>query len=376
MSLKNSFAHGEIGGASQVILYYVSGHGFGHAARSSHVIRELVHRHGCNVIVRTTAPAFIFQQAVGAGVAVERVDVDSGPAQTDCLHTDLPATLERITRQMRDFNVAAKKEAQYAARLNPCAIVADIAPLGVEVGSLLKKPTFVVANFLWDWIYGDYAERIPEFAPIARRLTEIYSKATQILRTPLSGGMDGYPNITDIPLIAPEMKKSRDAARSELGLSMNDRFALVSLGGIGSERFFARLGDRIKKLNVMTLGGDEGRSGNLLHFDWRKTTHGDLLCAADVVVGKLGYGLCSELIARKRPILYTPRADFVEYKVLDEGLRKYVAVDIVPPVEFFEGNLDAPLTRLADTPHPSGRTALDGAQTAAGIITSHAGRIP
>lgn len=359
-----------------LILYYVSGHGFGHAARSSRVIRELVNRHGFNVVVRTTAPSFIFEQAVDSGVAVETADVDSGPAQTDCLHTDLPATLERITRHLRDFDTMAKKEAQYAARLNPCVIVADIAPLGVEVGSLLKKPTFAVANFLWDWIYGDYAERIPEFAPISRRFTEIYSKATLILRTPLSGGMDGYANITDIPLIAPEMKKSREAARAELGLSMDGRFALVSLGGIGSERFFSRLGERITKFNVMILGRCNGRSGNLFRFDWKKTAHGDLLSAADVVVGKLGYGLCSELIAQKRPILYTPRADFVEYKVLDDGLRKYVAVDTVPPGEFFEGNLDGALLRLADTPHPSSETTLDGARTAAGIITSHAGRIP
>jgi L-arabinokinase len=358
-----------------LILYYVSGHGFGHAVRSSRVIRELVNRHGFNVVVRTTAPSFIFEQAVDNGVTVEIADVDSGPAQTDCLYTDLPATLERVTRHLRDFDTMAKKEAEYAASLNPCAIVADIAPLGVEVGSLLKKPAFVVANFLWDWIYTDYATRIPQFAPISQRFTQIYSKATRILRTPLCGGMDGYANITDIPLIAPEIKKSRQAARAELGLSMDDRFVLVSLGGIGSERFFSRLGERITKLNVMMLGRDNGRSGNLFRFDWMKSAHGDLLSAADVVAGKLGYGLCSELIAQKRPLLYTQRADFVEYGVLDEGLRKYVAVATVPPGEFFEDSLDGPLLQLVDAPHPSAETPLDGARIAAGIINSHAGRL-
>jgi L-arabinokinase len=354
-----------------LILYYVSGHGFGHAVRSSRVIRELLHRHGFNVVVRTTAPSFIFEQAVGDGVTVEIADVDSGPAQADCLHTDLPATLERITRQLSDFDAMARKEAQYAASLNPFVIVADIAPLGVEVGSLLKKPTFVVANFLWDWIYADYATRIPQFAPISQRLTQIYSKATRILRTPLCGGMDAYANMTDIPLIAPEIKKTREAARAELGLSMDDKFALVSFGGIGAERFFARLGERITKFNVMTLGRDEGRSGSMFRFDSMKTSHGDLLSAADVVVGKLGYGLCSELIAQKRPLLYTYRADFVEYGVLNEGLRKYVAVATVPPDEFFEGNLDGPLLRLMDKCHPATQTPLDGARVAAGIITSH-----
>jgi L-arabinokinase len=359
-----------------IILYYVSGHGFGHAARSSRVIRELVNRHGFHVVVRTTAPSFIFEQAVGDAVTVEYADVDSGPAQTDCLHTDLPATLERITRQLRDFDETAQKEARYAASLNPCAIVADIAPLGVEVGSLLNQPTFVVANFLWDWIYADYATRIPQFAAISQRLTQIYSKATRILRTPLSGGMDGYTNMTDIPLIAPEMKKSKEAARAQLGFSKDENFVLVSLGGIGSERFFARLDERVTKLNVMIPGQREGRSGNMIHFDSTKVSHSDLLSAADVVVGKLGYGLCSELIAQKRPLLYTHRADFVEYGVLNEGLRKYVAVDIVPPDEFFEGNLDGPLLRLVDAPHPSAQAPLDGACVAAGIINSHMEIIP
>ena len=359
-----------------LILYYVSGHGFGHAVRSSRVIRELVNRHGFNVVVRTTAPSFIFKQAVGGGVTVEMADVDSGPAQTDCLHTDLPATLERITRYLRDFDTTAQKEAQYAASLNPCAIVADIAPLGVEVGSLLKKPVFVVANFLWDWIYADYATRIPQFAPISQRLTQIYSKATRILRTPLCGGMDGHANITDIPLIAPEKNKSRPATRAELGLSMDDRFVLVSLGGIGSERFFARLGERITKFKVMILGREEGQSGNLFRFDCMKSAHGALLSAADVVAGKLGYGLCSELIAQKRPILYTPRSDFVEYGVLDERLRKYVAVATVPPDEFFEGSLDGPLLALVDASHPSATAPLDGARIAAGIITSYPETLP
>lgn len=365
------------GDSSQpLILYYVSGHGFGHAVRSSRVIRELVNRHGFNVVVRTTAPSFIFKQAVGDGVTVESADVDSGPAQTDCLHTDLPATLERITRQLRDFDATAKKEAQYAAGLNPCLIVADIAPLGVEVGSLLKKPAFVVANFLWDWIYADYATRIPQFAPISRRFTQIYSKATRILRTPLCGGMDAYANMTDIPLIAPSSKKSKELARAELGLSMDDKFALVSFGGIGAERFFSRIGERITKFNVMTLGRDEGRSGRAFRFDSMKASHGDLLSAADVVVGKLGYGLCSELIAQKRPLLYTQRADFVEYGVLNDGLRKYVAVDTLPPDEFFEGSLDGSLLRLLDKRHPTAETPLDGARVAAGIITSHMEKRP
>lgn len=359
-----------------LILYYVSGHGFGHAARSSRVIRELVAHYGCNVIVRTTAPSFIFEQAVGDGVAVEMADVDSGPAQSDCLHTDIPATLERITRQLRDFGATAQKEAEYAASLNPSVIVADIAPLGVEVGSLLKRPTIVVANFLWDWIYGDYARRIPQFAAISQRFTEIYSKATRILRTPLSGGMDGYSNIMDIPLIAPSMEKSREMARECLGFPKDERFVLVSFGGIGAERFFSRLGERITKFNVMILGQGERRFGKMFQFDWKKTSHADLLSAADVVVGKLGYGLCSELIAQKRPLLYTQRADFVEYNVLNDGLRKYVAVDTLPPDEFFEGSLDEPLIQLLGSRHPLAETPLDGARIAAGIITSHTEKRP
>ena len=123
--------------------------------------------------------------------------------------------------------------------------------------------------------------------------------------------------------------------------------------------------------SVMILGEREGRSGATYYYDWTKTLHNDLLSAADVVVGKLGYGLCSELIAQKRPLLYTHRADFVEYNVLNDGLRKYVAVDTLPPDEFFEGSLDGPLTQLSGSRHPTAEAPLDGARIAAGIITSH-----
>ncbi|MDH7570436.1 MAG: hypothetical protein QHJ73_12720, partial [Armatimonadota bacterium] len=55
------------------VLFYVGGHGFGHAARSAEVVRLLTAR-GRTVWVRTTAPARFFSGI--PGVFLEHVCID------------------------------------------------------------------------------------------------------------------------------------------------------------------------------------------------------------------------------------------------------------------------------------------------------------
>jgi L-arabinokinase len=65
--------------------YYVTGHGFGHATRVVEVCRALLRR-GHEVVVCTSAPAFIFTSEL-PGVQVRRMErpLDVGGVQLDAL---------------------------------------------------------------------------------------------------------------------------------------------------------------------------------------------------------------------------------------------------------------------------------------------------
>ena len=342
-------------------LFYVSGHGYGHAVRAMQVGRALAGDHGYKVIMKTAAPRRLFPE----NMTIKPGDVDPGPAQLDCLTTDKENTLRRFSKMVENLERDAEKEMGDVEKHKPSVIVSDISPLGVEAGVMARLPTIVVANFLWDWILRDYAAERPSFGAIADFLTGVYSKATAILRTPLSGGMEGYDNVIDIPLIARRSAKTKAQARKALGLPASGRFALVSFGGMGGDRFFENIEDRITAFELLVPGSGR-RSGG------PEAPHEDLMAAADVVIGKMGYGLCSELIAARRPLLYTPRDDFIEYKVLASESRKYISVEEVPRKEFFEANLDRRLLNLTAAGHPRGTTPINGARAAARAIEGFA----
>ena len=50
---------------SPKIVYYISGHGYGHAVRSIQIIQELLEL-SCAVIIKTTTPAFLFKEGLSA----------------------------------------------------------------------------------------------------------------------------------------------------------------------------------------------------------------------------------------------------------------------------------------------------------------------
>ncbi|MBI5815734.1 MAG: hypothetical protein HZB29_09015 [Nitrospinae bacterium] len=356
----------------KTVLYYVSGHGFGHATRAALVAKSLADDFGRRVIVRTSAPSWLFKKGSRGEVVVDPADVDSGPAQVDCLTTDVDGTLQRFTAMMRAFPAAADAEYAYASKHKPAAVVSDISPLGVETGRRLGVPTIVVTNFLWDWILGAYAPVIPEFYDISKWLTKVYTSATRILRIKtFSGGMDGYANVKDINLIANKSGLTREEARRKLGLSPEGKYALVSLGGIGAGDFFGTVEERVTVCGLLTLGEGNPRFGRMRRFERGEAEHACLLAAADMVIGKLGYGLCSELAATPRGILYTPRNDFVEYEALDRDIRDYAAVRAVPRSRFFGENLDDDVTFLMNAANPAASASIDGARQAAGIIDGY-----
>jgi len=352
----------------KTIVYYVSGHGFGHASRACQVVEELS-KMGRRVVVRTMAPAWFFA-GDGGEVIVEAADIDSGPAQIDCLTTDLEGTFKRFSGVIANFDKRAEEEAQIVKRWKADAVVCDISPLGVAAGSGAGVPTFVVANFLWDWILEGFAAENPAFTPMADFFQNVYRKSTKILRTPLSGGLERYTNVEDISLIAKSNNMTKEEARHALGVSMDEKFALVSLGGIGAGDFFNTIEERVTSMGLFTLGEGEPRHGRMIRFERGSVPHSTLLAACDVVIGKLGYGLCSELVAARRPILYTPRLDFLEYNELDKGIRDYVAVEVVSRKRYFGENLDENLKALLKKKQPATAAKISGAADAAKIINA------
>src|SRR5579884_760934 len=85
---------------SRRILFYVSGHGFGHARRMTQLIVALRHTAAdVAVHVRTAAPAKVFEPLDPC--FIHPSTIDAGMVESNALAIDPPATLEHLVHFMQ-----------------------------------------------------------------------------------------------------------------------------------------------------------------------------------------------------------------------------------------------------------------------------------
>jgi len=356
------------------IVAYVSGHGFGHAARVCEVLRALrARRPDTTLVVRSPLARWFFDFNLGARVEVVDCRLDVGAVQADSLSIDLPATCAAYAAiEARRAALIAAEVASLAPH-RPQMVLADIPALAFDVAARLGVPGVAMANFSWDWIYADYVADQPAFAPLIDRLRQSYARSTLLLRLPLHGDLSAFPHLRDLPLVARVAGVEAATVRRRLGLAADRRVVLVSFGGLGVAL------DRAPSLDgvvfVTTGGAAVGGTGpagcRVIGHD-EMTAAGlryeDLVGAADAVVTKPGYGIVAECIANRTPIVYTPRVRFAEYACLVAGIRAHLAHAEIGNADLLAGRWRTALDTVWAQRMPAPAVRVDGADVAADAL--------
>ncbi len=359
------------------VLYYISGHGFGHASRSIEVVNALLSaRPLLPVHIRTSAPRWLFDLTVRGPFVFEQVETDPGVVQLDSLSLDSAATVRRADAYARDLPLLAAREAEVQRHLNAAFVVADIPPLALEAARLAGVPAMAIGNFTWDWIFRDY----PGGETAADVLGEVYRRAGRAFRLPLAGGFETIPDVTDLPFIARRATHAPADTRARLGLP-EGRLALVSFGGYGVsgidlEALSCTVGwtllvsasvpfgpDRAPLAQVVTRGALHPLDEPAMYAMGLR--YEDVVAAVDVVVTKPGYGIISECLANDTALLYTDRGQFIEYGVLVRDMPRYVRCAYMPQAELLRGRWQEALDQLVASPRAPECPAVDGAAVAA-----------
>jgi UDP:flavonoid glycosyltransferase YjiC (YdhE family) len=358
------------------IVFYVSGHGFGHAVRCAEVLRAILAREpGARIHVRTSAPAWLFPAA--DRLRVSEASLDVGVVQAHSLTLDPEATLRAMAAILDGAEALVDAEVGFLREVRARVVVGDIPPPAFEAARRAGVPGIAIANFSWDWIYRAYLPAEPRFGPLIDTMASMYAAATLLLRLPFHGDLSVFPVIRDIPLIARRSARGREGARRDLGLGEGP-VALLTFGGLGLAPL--PVADIARALPAWTFlvpwAPEGGVPGNLRVLAGRTIRHEDLVAAADVVVTKPGYGIVAECLANDARVLYTSRGDFPEYPILEAAVRRHARARYVPPVDLLAGRIgkalddvlavDDPVERLADS-------AFEGAATAAEAILGRAG---
>jgi len=371
----------------RTVVFYISGHGFGHASRTIEVINALrTAAADVRIIVRTSAPQWLFDLTVSqreqpetrAPFSYHHTVTDTGIVQIDSLHLDERATIHRAREFMTTFDDRVRHEAAFLRAEGATLVVADLPPLGIAAAKRADLPVAALGNFTWDWIYSAYDGA----ADLVAGLGEIYAGADVAWRLPLHGGFATISPITDVPLVARRSRRDPVATKHALGLPLDEKLILVSFGGYGIETLDLDALSRLEGYGVLISGSRpladlppslrSGRRGSVLPLDERALyaagyRYEDLVRAVDVVVTKPGYGIISECAANETALLYTSRGHFIEYDTLVREMPGVVRCAYIDHADLFAGRWRRHLDALLAQPPPA-RPRVDGAERVAELI--------
>ena len=87
-----------------IAVFYITGHGFGHASRTLEVVNALLAvRPETRVVVRSRVPAWFLRASAPATIEIQAADTDTGVIQRDSLSLDEPETIRQAGAFYRDF---------------------------------------------------------------------------------------------------------------------------------------------------------------------------------------------------------------------------------------------------------------------------------
>jgi len=365
--------------ASRVIVFYVSGHGFGHASRDIEVINALLRRDpSLDIHVRTAAPEWLFDLTVNGSVTMHRVQCDTGAAQIDALTLDEAETIRSAGEFHGDLESKAAREAHALQELGAALVVGDIPPLAFAAAARAGIVSAGLANFTWDWIYEGYPEHLRQQPLLVPTIRRAYQLADRMWRLPLAGGFEGCSRVIDAPFVARHSRRSCADVRGTLGVPLDRRMVLSSFGGHDvADLDLGGAGKDDRYTYVTTVGSESRRSRtakpHVVGIDERQWyqsgfRYEDLVAAADVVVSKPGYGIIAECIANHTSLLYTSRGRFAEYDLLVREMPSLVRCRFLEQSDLLAGRWAGALDALLEQPDAPEAPPTDGAEVVAELV--------
>ena len=353
------------------VAYFISPHGFGHAARAAAVMEALYKiEASIRFEIFTKVPALFFEDSLEAPHIYHSVLTDIGLAQKTSLNVDLDETLRNLDRFYPLKPSRINRMAQQLKALNCDLIICDIAPMGLGVARKAGIPSVLVENFTWDWIYRGYANLNKKTQNHVDYLGRIFDSADRRIQTePVCSYHDA--DLLTRP-VSRKIRRPAESYRRQFGIPLDKRVVLITMGGITEQFSFL---DALKSQNdvyFIIIGGFQTVElcDNLILLPHpTQLYHPDLVNASDAVIGKVGYGTLAEVYWAGVPFGYISRPNFRESEKLARFIESEMPGLPILESDFYNGGWIPLLPKLLDLPRVH-RRGPNGAYQAAQYIKS------
>ncbi|KAL0087137.1 hypothetical protein F4703DRAFT_1942277 [Phycomyces blakesleeanus] len=344
--------------------------GWGHATRANQIISDILKLPANHTVyVISNASEFIFRGVTAVGAIYRQADIDAGVVQPLAYTVDRSQTIANLKHFIERRPKILAAEIDWLKQVKADCVVCDAPFLPCAAATGARIPSAIASNFTFDEVYtglcegdeiddeiydlvekvvADYrnadllvrlpgAIRIPSFndteplvpaTPITGTFSEYKSVVNGMINIP-SVSISNVPSskptvnlpsyertIVDVPLVFRKYHNDRETVLSDLNIPKHiyetHKVLLLSFGGqnLGEGDWSKTLPDKW----ICIVCGTPA-SVNLPPGFYRAPRDAyvpDLTNAADVVLGKLGYGTCSECIGHRTPFVYVSRPQFVE----------------------------------------------------------------
>jgi len=334
------------------IAYFISPHGFGHAARAAAVISVLQKRNpSLHVDLYAGTPAWFFKDSLEGSYEYHELLTDVGLAQINPLEVDLPETVKHLDAFL-PFSEYLLGKLERQLRQNCVRLaVCDISPLGIAVAERAGIPSVLLENFTWDWIYQGYQALNSSLATHAETLKTIFAKARFRIQVQPNCFLKPSDLLTGPVSRAPKM--SRRSTREQLKIPDRKKLVLITMGGI-PEAYHSP--GSLQKFDdccflVPCNNPEMEVNGNLTLLPYHSPFyHPDLVQAADVLIGKVGYSTLAEAYHAGTPFGYFIRPGFRESDVLSAFIQEEMSGIELQHREYVDGSWTRRLPALLEMP--------------------------
>jgi len=301
------------------VAYFVSSHGFGHAARTRTILQQL--QSCAEVTVFSTTPAWFW-----GDVKVDHIhyQADVGCIQQGTLSIDEDATSDAFRRFLADSHKRFTWFSGICSQNPFDLIVTDIAPEPLEFAHRLGIPSALIANFTWVEIYN----QMPLLSDLIPTVLQQYQMAD---RTYIPGFQTGM-TWADNTIIVDPVAEIGTCIRSTLDPdNLYSRSVYIDAGRWGTEIGWGNASSFSDTLFIRVGHFLDGLPSNVRQLAFGAVKHADLISSVDLVVSKPGYGIVTECLANQAHWCCIPRDGFAEDEVLIEGAEKFGRYSMADP---------------------------------------------
>jgi Glycosyltransferase family 28 C-terminal domain len=351
------------------IAYFITPHGFGHAARASAImdaVSDILPFVSFDIL--TTVPDWFFEDSLSGRFEYHEFLTDIGLVQkTPFLH-HIEETIERLERFIPFAPALISDAADFITKRECRLVICDISPVGIAIAAEAGVPSILIENFTWDWIYEDFIPADARFRGYMDFFRDVYRGVDYHIQAAPVCNPDSV-DMTTGP-ISRKIRLSSARVREKLGISQEKKTVLVTTGGVKEKYPFLKYLTTRQEICFIIPGASEfpEKHDNLILLPYRSGfMHSDLVNAADAVVGKAGYSTIAEVYQAGVPFGYVARPNFRETDKLVAFIEKEMKGMRIDDDEFKAGKWLPKISRLLNFPRIP-RHDRNGSQQVAAMI--------